>query len=162
MIVTKVREQSSNLLLTMAWSMFWGTALVLAWTAMTGQQLMLPGAPRYWAGLLYLSIFGSVIAFMAYFTLINRIGAQKSVYIGVVTPVISVLLSIRLEHYRPGPLEWLGMALCLASVAWSVDTSAGAGACGPDLNNPCSRDSMTLPLSQYALPSHPTSPTSTP
>jgi drug/metabolite transporter (DMT)-like permease len=123
-IVTKVREQSSNLLLTMAWSMFWGTALVLAWIAMTGQHLMLPDAPRYWAGLMYLSIFGSVIAFMAYFTLINRIGSQKAVYIGVVTPVISVLLSIRLEHYNPGPLEWLGMALCLASVAWAVRAPA--------------------------------------
>jgi drug/metabolite transporter (DMT)-like permease len=73
---------------------------------------------------MYLSIFGSVIAFMAYFTLINRIGSQKAVYIGVVTPVISVLLSIRLEHYNPGPLEWLGMALCLASVAWAVRAPA--------------------------------------
>jgi drug/metabolite transporter (DMT)-like permease len=75
-------------------------------------------------GLLYLSIFGSVIAFMAYFTLINRIGSQKAVYVGVVTPVISVLLSIRLEHYRPGPLEWLGMILCLSSVAWAVRSPA--------------------------------------
>lgn len=123
-IVGKVREESPNLLLTMAWSMAWGTAMVLAWIALTGQQLMLPSAPRYWMGLLYLSIFGSVIAFMAYFTLINRIGSQKAVYIGVVTPVLSVLLSIRLEHYRPGPLEWIGMILCLSSVAWAVSAPA--------------------------------------
>jgi drug/metabolite transporter (DMT)-like permease len=123
-IVTKVRQQSSNLLLTMAWSMFWGTSAVLAWVVLSGQQLVLPAAPRYWIGLVYLSLFGSVIAFMAYFTLINRIGSQKAVYVGVVTPVISVLLSIRLEHYRPGPLEWLGMILCLASVAWAVRAPA--------------------------------------
>ncbi len=123
-IVTKIRDRSSNLLLTMAWSMFWGTAMVLAWVAVSGQQLVLPPSPRYWMGLFYLSIFGSVIAFMAYFTLINRIGSQKAVYVGVVTPVISVLLSIRLEHYRPGPLEWCGMILCLASVAWAVRAPA--------------------------------------
>jgi drug/metabolite transporter (DMT)-like permease len=123
-IVGKVREQSSNLFLTMAWSMLWGTSLVLAYVLLTGQPLMLPAAPRYWMGLFYLAIFGSVIAFMAYFTLINRIGSQKAVYIGVVTPVISVLLSIRLEHYRPGPLEWLGMILCLSSVAWAVRAPA--------------------------------------
>jgi drug/metabolite transporter (DMT)-like permease len=123
-IVSKVREQSSNLFLTMAWSMLWGTSLVLAYIALTGQSLVLPAAPRYWMGLFYLSIFGSVIAFMAYFTLINRIGSQKAVYVGVVTPVISVLLSIRLEHYRPGPLEWLGMILCLSSVAWAVAAPA--------------------------------------
>jgi drug/metabolite transporter (DMT)-like permease len=119
-IVGKVREQSADLLLTMAWSMLWGTALVLAYIVLTGQPLLLPSAPRYWIGLFYLSIFGSVIAFMAFFTLIGRIGSQKAVYIGVVTPVISVLLSMRLEHYRPGPLEWLGMILCLSSVAWAV------------------------------------------
>ena len=90
------------------------------WALLTGQEFMLPEAPRYWAGLLYLSIFGSVIAFFAYFTLIARIGSQKAVYIGVVTPVISVLLSIQLEGYTPGPLEWFGMILCLSSVAWAI------------------------------------------
>ncbi len=125
-IVVKVREQSSNLLLTMAWSMFWGTVWVALWVIVSGQQFRLPSKPTYWMGLFYLAIFGSVIAFHAYFTLINRIGSQKAVYIGVVTPVISVLLSIQLEHYRPGPLEWLGMLLCLSSVAWALraDTPA--------------------------------------
>ncbi|MBC7685543.1 MAG: EamA family transporter [Bdellovibrionales bacterium] len=123
-VVSKVREQSSNLILTMAWSMLWGTTLVACWALVTGQQFSLPAAPRYWMGLAYLSLLGSVIAFAAYFTLINRIGSQKAAYVGVVTPVISLLLSIRLEHYRPGPLEYLGMILCLASVAWAVRTPA--------------------------------------
>lgn len=123
-VVSKVREHSSNLMLTMAWSMMWGTIMVALWTLATGQQFTLPTKPQYWMGLLYLSIFGSVIAFSAYFTLINRIGSQKAVYIGVVTPVISLLLSIQLENYRPGPLEFLGMFLCLASVAWAVRTPA--------------------------------------
>jgi len=119
-VVSKVRAESTNIFLTTAWSMAWGTALVLALIAVTGQPLVLPAAPAYWMSLFYLSIFGSVIAFIAYFTLINRIGAQKAVYVGVTSPVISVLLSIRLEHFNPGPLEWLGMALCLASVVWAV------------------------------------------
>ena len=123
-VVSKVREHSSNLLLTMAWSMLWGTLMVACFALASGASFTLPAAPRYWGGLLYLSIFGSVIAFSAYFTLINRIGSQKAVYIGVVTPVISVLLSIQLENYRPGPLEFVGMLVCLASVAWAVRTPA--------------------------------------
>lgn len=119
-VVLKLREQSANLMLTMAWAMLWGTVLVTGWALLSGQQFALPKAPRYWMGLLYLSIFGSVIAFNAYFTLINRIGSQKAVYIGVITPVIAVLLSIWLEHYSPGPGEWMGMILCLASVAWAL------------------------------------------
>ncbi|MES2319570.1 MAG: EamA family transporter [Pseudomonadota bacterium] len=121
-VVSKVRQHSSNLILTMAWSMLWGTLMVACWALASGQHFVLPNAPRYWAGLVYLSLFGSVIAFAAYFTLINRIGAQKAVYIGVVTPVISVLLSIQLENYRPGPLEFIGMFVCLASVVWAVRT----------------------------------------
>ena len=130
-VVAKVRAESSNVFLTTAWSMAWGTALVLTLIVLTGTPLVLPAAPHYWMGLLYLSMFGSVIAFIAYFTLINRIGAQKAVYVGVTSPVISVLLSMRLEHYRPGPLEWLGMALCLASVVWAVRAPAAAAAPRP-------------------------------
>ena len=121
-VVFKIREKSANLFLTMAWSMFSGTVMVALWALASGQQFTLPHGARYWAALLYLSLFGSVIAFAAYFTLINRIGAQKAVYVIVVTPVISLLLSMQLEHYRPGPLEFLGMILCLASVAWAVRT----------------------------------------
>ncbi|TFW13712.1 DMT family transporter [Duganella callida] len=117
-VVVKVRQQSDNVLLTMAWSMLWGTSLVALWVLASGQSFVMPVGARYWGGLLYLSLLGSVIAFAAYFTLIHRIGSDKAVYIGVVTPVISVLLSIQLEHYRPGALEWLGMVLCLSSVAW--------------------------------------------
>jgi drug/metabolite transporter (DMT)-like permease len=125
-VVIKVREQSQDLMLTMAWSMCWGALLVAIYCLLTGQAFVLPDQARYYAGLAYLALFGSVIAFFAYFTLIARIGSQKAVYIGVVTPVISVLLSVQLEHYRPGPVEWLGMFLCLASVAWAVREPAPA------------------------------------
>ena len=120
LLVIKVREQSPNVLLGMAWAMTWGSLLVAAWVLVSGQRFTVSGAPQYWAGLLYLSLFGSVIAFAAYFTLIHRIGSDKAVYIGVVTPVISVLLSIQLEHYRPGAIECAGMVLCLSSVAWAL------------------------------------------
>jgi drug/metabolite transporter (DMT)-like permease len=125
-VVVKVRQESSNVLLTMAWAMMWGTLAVAAWALANGLEFRLPSSASYWGGLLYLSLFGSVIAFAAYFTLIHRIGSQKAVYIGVVTPVISVLLSIQLEHYRPGPVEWLGMLLCLSSVAWALQAPAPA------------------------------------
>lgn len=139
-VVGKVREQSNNLMLTTGWSMFWGTCMVALWCLATGQEFIIPRAPSYVLGLLHLSIFGSVVAFMCYFTLINRIGSNKAVYIGVITPVISVLLSIKLEHYRPGPAEWLGMAVCLGSVAWALRAPAAKAAphssTEVQLNNP--------------------------
>jgi drug/metabolite transporter (DMT)-like permease len=119
-VVGKVREQSTNLILTTGWSMFWGTCMVALWCVASGQSFILPHTTSYVLGLLHLAIFGSVVAFICYFTLINRIGSAKAVYIGVITPVLSVLMSIKLEHYRPGPIEWLGMAVCLGSVAWAL------------------------------------------
>jgi drug/metabolite transporter (DMT)-like permease len=121
-VVGKVREQSTNLILTTGWSMFWGTCMVALWCVASGQPFILPHTASYVLGLLHLAIFGSVVAFICYFTLINRIGSAKAVYIGVITPVLSVLMSIKLEHYRPGPIEWLGMAVCLGSVAWAMYT----------------------------------------
>ncbi|MFC5480309.1 DMT family transporter [Massilia suwonensis] len=134
-VVGKVREQSGNVMLTTAWSMFWGTALVAVYVLLTGQRFVPPPTASYTLGLLYLSVFGSVIAFLAYFTLINRIGPQKAVYIGVITPVLSVLLSIKLEHYRPGPVEFLGMVLCLGSVAWALLAPAAKAVQPVTLNN---------------------------
>lgn len=119
-VTAKVKQHCDNLPLSMAWSMLWGAILVALWSLARGHQFTLPASPVYWMGMVYLAIFGSVVAFFAYFTLIHRIGANKAVYIGVITPVLSVLLSVQFEHYRPGLLEFFGMLLCLASVAWAV------------------------------------------
>ncbi|QJE00506.1 EamA family transporter [Massilia forsythiae] len=134
-VVAKVRAESSNLMLTTGWSMLWGALMVAVYCLASGQAFAVPRAPSYVFGLLYLSIFGSVAAFICYFTLINRIGSNKAVYVTVITPVISVLLSIRLEHYRPGPAEWLGMAVCLGSVAWALRAPAAQPAPSIQLNN---------------------------
>lgn len=134
-VVAKVKEQSSNLPLTMAWSMLWGASMVAVWSIANGDAFVLPSSTTYWMGLVYLSLFGSVIAFFAYFTLIGRIGANKAVYIGVITPVLSVLLSVQLEDYRPGMLEFAGMVLCLASVAWAVRAPNPKSVQSANLNN---------------------------
>jgi drug/metabolite transporter (DMT)-like permease len=118
--VVKVKQNGDNLFLNMAWAMFWGSVFVAIFVTMTGQAWILPTSGSYWASLLYLAIFGSVIAFACYFTLIHRIGVQKTVFIGVVTPIISVLLSIKLEAYRPGWIEWSGVVLCLLGVVWAI------------------------------------------
>ena len=142
-LVIKVREHASNVLLTTAWAMLWGTVAVTIWVLVSGQPWHLPSAPSYWAALLYLSVCGSVIAFTAYFTLIARIGSQKAVYIGVVTPIISVLMSIQFEHYRPGPIEWIGMLLCLTGVAWAMRGHAPTAATTPNIT-----PKLSLPVTE--------------
>ncbi len=62
-------------------------------------------------------MFGSILAFGAYLTLVGRIGAGRAGYAMVAIPVVALALSTALEG-----LQWhwglaLGAALCLAGNA---------------------------------------------
>ena len=121
MVAVRVgRMQRSSVVVTTAWAMFWGMLSVAIWALATGQTWQLPVQPVYWLSMLYLALFGSVIAFTSYFTLINRIGPGKAAYTGVLTPVVSVLLSMQFESYQPGLIGLFGMVLCMAGVIWAV------------------------------------------
>ena len=125
MVAVRVgRGGHGSVFVTTAWAMAWAVVSVVLWALATGVPWVLPHtlprALQYWGAMLYLSLFGSVIAFTAYFTLINRIGPGKAAYTGVLTPVVSVLLSMRFEDYRPGVSGLVGMVLCLIGVVWAI------------------------------------------
>jgi drug/metabolite transporter (DMT)-like permease len=94
------------LLVLLAWAMLWGTLAdaVLAW-ALTGPPVF-PQSLRYWAGVGYLAIFGSVVTFPLYFALIRELGPGRAAYTGVLIPVIAMGISTLLEGYR-----WSGLAI---------------------------------------------------
>lgn len=46
---------------------------------------------------MYLALFGSVVAFGAYLTLLGRIGAHKAGYATVMFPVVALALSLAFE-----------------------------------------------------------------
>ena len=114
------RTHGNSVVVTTAWAMLWGMLSVAIWALATNQAWHLPSQPAYWLSMLYLALFGSVIAFTCYFTLINRIGPGKAAYTGVLTPVVSVLLSMQFEAYQPGLVGFCGMVLCMAGVVWAV------------------------------------------
>ena len=64
--------------------------------------------------LAYLSIFGSVLAFGAYLTLLGRIGAHKAGYVTVMFPVVALILSMLFEGLRLDIFIILGTSLVLA------------------------------------------------
>ncbi|WP_380788169.1 DMT family transporter [Sphingomonas sp. R86521] len=65
----------------------------------------------YIAGILYLGVFASAIAFTLYFSVIRVIGPAKAAYSGVLTPVIAMLLSTVFEGYRWSTLAVAGAVL---------------------------------------------------
>ena len=68
----------------------------------------------YVFSLAYLAIFGSVLAFGAYLTLLGRIGAHKAGYVTVMFPVVALILSILFEGLRLDPGLVAGTFLVLA------------------------------------------------
>ena len=70
-------------------------------------------SPAYVASLLYLALFGSVIAFGAYLTLIGRIGPDRAGYVMIMFPVIALLLSAMFEGLSLEMLQFGGVALVL-------------------------------------------------
>jgi drug/metabolite transporter (DMT)-like permease len=54
----------------------------------------------YCIPLIYLSLFGSVIAFGTYLSLLNRIGPERVAYVFVLTPIVALLLSTFFENFH--------------------------------------------------------------
>ncbi len=114
--ITSAYNQSISLpvIQTNAFGMLYGGLIIGLIAFITGPPATIDLSFDYLASLLYLSVFGSIIAFGSYLTLIGKIGADKAAYVLVVIPVIAVALSVIFEDYLLGWHVLLGMILILA------------------------------------------------
>jgi drug/metabolite transporter (DMT)-like permease len=95
----------------MAWGMLYGALFSLAVTLAVGKPLEFEPTGPYVLSLLYLAILGSIIAFAAYLTLLNRIGAARSGYIGVMVPIVALVISSAFESFAWHLLTLAGIAV---------------------------------------------------
>ncbi len=116
MLTPRLTRAGQPLLPVLAWGMGYGAAFLLLLSVLTGVGLQFDFRWPYVLSWLYLSLFGSVIAFILYFKLAQRQGPARAALMGVVIPVIALAVSALLEGWRVTPLALAGMALCLASV----------------------------------------------
>jgi drug/metabolite transporter (DMT)-like permease len=98
----------------MAFAMLYGSVCSLLVALALAQPLGFDWSARYVASLLYLAVFGSVIAFAGYLTLLERIGAARAGYIGVMVPIVALLISYLFEGFAWRPATWIGIALSVA------------------------------------------------
>ena len=97
-----------------ALGMTYGAIIMLILALFLNKSFVIDTSPGYLISLVYLTIFGSIIAFSAYLTLISRIGPDKAAYAIVVVPVVAVIISTFLEDFQFTGLTALGMVLLLA------------------------------------------------
>lgn len=111
MVAHRTQEEKLPLWQSMAWGMLYGALFSLAITLATGKSLGFDATPAYVLSLLYLAILGSIVAFAAYLTLLKKIGAARSGYIGVMVPIVALVVSAVFEGFRWHPLTWVGIAV---------------------------------------------------
>ncbi len=105
-----------------AWAMAYGTLFTALVAVANGSAWTFDLRPAYVVSLVYLSVFGSVVAFVTYFTLLGRVGAGPSSYIAIATPVIALLLSTLVEGYRWTPLAVAGALLAAIGIWLALRT----------------------------------------
>jgi drug/metabolite transporter (DMT)-like permease len=88
---------------------------LLSWWLLDGG---LPGKlePKVVWSILYLGIFGSVIGFMLYFSLIHQWPANRVALITLVTPVIALMIGHLFNAESIGLYEWAGAGVILAAL----------------------------------------------
>jgi drug/metabolite transporter (DMT)-like permease len=110
---SRLERMGLNVWQKMAWGMAWGAAGSLLAAVVSGEPIRFSLSVSYVVSLLYLAVFGSILAFAAYLTLLERIGAARAGYVGVMTPVVALAISGFLEGFRWAPSTFLGIAVVM-------------------------------------------------
>jgi drug/metabolite transporter (DMT)-like permease len=103
----------------LAWAMAWGAAADAAVALVLDGPPRFSLAPAYLAGLAYLGVVASAVAFSLYYTLIRIVGPGQAAWNGVVVPVVAMLLSTWAEDFLWTPAAMLGVVLALSGLAYA-------------------------------------------
>ncbi len=95
------------------WGMTYGALTAALAAIVHGAPWTFDASTGYVLSLAYLSVFGSIVAFGAYLTLLKRVGGGPSAYVAITTPVIALALSTMLEGYRWTLVAALGVILAI-------------------------------------------------
>jgi len=85
-----------------------------------GKEFNFDSSSSYIFSLAYLAIFGLLVAFSGYLTLIGRIGPDKAAYTVVIVPVIAITISVIFEGYEFTTMTLLGMVLLIGGNVFAL------------------------------------------
>ena len=97
-----------------AFGMTYGSLAMMIMVPLSGRSFSFEATLPYFASLLYLSLFGSIIAFTLYLKLVGDIGPDRAGYTTLVAPVIALVISSFFENYHWGVVAICGVLLLFA------------------------------------------------
>ncbi|NBC36948.1 EamA family transporter [Novosphingobium sp. FSY-8] len=104
----------------LTWAMLFGTLADALFALVVDGAPVIETRPGYWAGVTYLALVGSVIAFPVYFALIRAMGAGRAAYNGVAVPVVAMALSTVFEGYHWSALSIGGSVLAMLGLVLAL------------------------------------------
>lgn len=107
-----------------AWGMVYGTLFLTGFALSQGQSPTFDTSFAYVSSLLYLSIFGTIVAFVCYFLLIKRITVERASYIAIAFPLVALTISTFFEGYQWTIQALIGMVLVLGGNYYILRTRA--------------------------------------
>ncbi|BBB32889.1 conserved hypothetical protein [Thermotomaculum hydrothermale] len=113
-ISAKIQKENIPIIQSNTFGMLYGALSLLLIALISGKIPEIDTSFSYITALLYLSIFGSVIAFGSYLKLLGRIGPQKAVYITLLIPIVAIVLSAVFENLSLQPHSIIGILIVLA------------------------------------------------
>jgi drug/metabolite transporter (DMT)-like permease len=113
--IISVRNQKSGIEVIPgnAFGMLYGTTLMTLYVLISDVHFNFDPSFGYISSLMYLSLFGSALAFTLYLTLVGKIGPEKAAYATVLFPIVALTLSTLFENYRWSALAGIGVLLVL-------------------------------------------------
>ncbi len=113
--ILSARNQAAGIpvLQTNAIGMLYGSLIMLCYSIIAGHSFAVQWTSEYVLSLIYLSVFGSILAFGAYLSLIGKIGADKAAYVSVLFPIVALAFSQWFEGFEWSYQAMLGVAFVL-------------------------------------------------
>jgi drug/metabolite transporter (DMT)-like permease len=95
------------------WGMTYGALTLLVIVILFDQPVRFPITLPFLSSLAFLTIFGSVIGFWSYLTLLGRVGANKAAYAMIVFPIWSLMISWMFEGFEWTAVKFIGIGIIL-------------------------------------------------
>lgn len=93
-----------------------GGALLIGLSLLRGEPVSLAAPASAWLAWLYLTTFGSLLAFNAYMLLLGSASSSVASSYTYVNPVIAMLLGVAVGGEQIAPAEWLAAGVILTGV----------------------------------------------
>lgn len=113
-ISARNQKQGVPVIQTNAYGMTYGAVFMFLVVLFTGKSLSFVVSYAYIGSLIYLAVFGSIVAFGCYLSLIGRIGADRAAYASLIFPIVALVISTIWEGYHWTPESVTGVLLILS------------------------------------------------